>query len=99
MAEPYAFREMSSADLSLIRRWLATPEVVRWWGEPEQQFELVSGDLDEPDLVEDLVEEPEDDEAVGRRRAPGRSRMSGNRSARARSPASPSIRASEAPRQ
>ena len=36
---------------------------------------------------------------VGRRRAPGRSRMSGNRSVMARNPTSPSIRASEAPRQ
>jgi len=55
VAEPYAFRDMSSADLSLIRRWLATPEVVRWWGEPDQQFELVSGDLDDPDMDQFIV--------------------------------------------
>ena len=55
MAEPYAFRAMSRADLPLIRRWLATPEVMRWWGEPDQQFDLVSGDLDHPDMDQFIV--------------------------------------------
>jgi aminoglycoside 6'-N-acetyltransferase len=46
---------MSRADLALIRRWLSTPEVVRWWGEPEEQYELVSGDLDHPDMDQFIV--------------------------------------------
>src|SRR5216683_893596 len=37
---------MSAADLPLVRRWLATPEVTQWWGDSGAQFELVSGDLD-----------------------------------------------------
>ena len=28
--------------------WLGEPHVVRWWGKPDQQFDLVKGDLDEP---------------------------------------------------
>jgi aminoglycoside 6'-N-acetyltransferase len=46
---------MSRAELALIRRWLSTPEVVRWWGEPEEQYELVSGDLDHPDMDQFIV--------------------------------------------
>ena len=55
MATPYAFRAMSRADLPLVRRWLRTPEVVRWWGNPDQQYELVSGDLDHPDMDQFIV--------------------------------------------
>ena len=55
MALDYAFRRMSSADLPLIRRWLATPEVVRWWGDPSEQYALVSGDLDHPDMNQFIV--------------------------------------------
>jgi aminoglycoside 6'-N-acetyltransferase len=46
---------MSVSDLSLIRRWLQTPEVVRWWGEPDEQYALVSGDLDHPDMDQFIV--------------------------------------------
>jgi aminoglycoside 6'-N-acetyltransferase len=55
VADQYAFRAMSMADLALIRRWLSTPEVARWWGEPEAQYELVSGDLDHPDMDHFIV--------------------------------------------
>jgi aminoglycoside 6'-N-acetyltransferase len=39
---------MTAADLPLIQRWLALPHVREWWGDPHQQYALVSGDLDEP---------------------------------------------------
>lgn len=46
MAEsPYAFRSATAADLPMLRRWLATPEVVRWWGDPDEQFALLDADL------------------------------------------------------
>ena len=48
MAPAYAFRSMTAADLPLIQRWLALPHVSEWWGDPHQQYALVSGDLDEP---------------------------------------------------
>jgi aminoglycoside 6'-N-acetyltransferase len=48
MAPDYAFRPMVAADLPLIGRWLALPHVMRWWGDPREQYTLVSGDLDEP---------------------------------------------------
>jgi aminoglycoside 6'-N-acetyltransferase len=48
MAPDYIFRPMISADLPLIRRWLTLPHVRQWWGDPEEQYSLVSGDLAEP---------------------------------------------------
>jgi aminoglycoside 6'-N-acetyltransferase len=43
--DPYQFRPMTEADLALVRRWLAEPHVIEWWGDTYEQFELVSGDL------------------------------------------------------
>jgi hypothetical protein len=33
------------ADLPRLRAWLQTPEVVRWWGDPAEQLELIREDL------------------------------------------------------
>jgi aminoglycoside 6'-N-acetyltransferase len=47
MAHPaYVFRPMSKADLPLVKRWLAEPHVMQWWGDTYEQFEIVSGDLE-----------------------------------------------------
>ena len=51
----YLFRPMTAGDLSLIRRWLETSEVRRWWGQPDEQYALVSGDLDHPDMDQFIV--------------------------------------------
>jgi aminoglycoside 6'-N-acetyltransferase len=51
----YEFLSMTSADLPLIRRWLKTPHVSEWWHDPAEQFELVSGDLDHPDMAQFIV--------------------------------------------
>jgi aminoglycoside 6'-N-acetyltransferase len=45
-ADRYQFRPMTGADLALVRRWLAEPHVMQWWGDTYEQFELVSGDLE-----------------------------------------------------
>jgi aminoglycoside 6'-N-acetyltransferase len=55
MLADYVFRPMSKADLALIRRWLQTPEVRRWWGDPDEQYELVSSDLAHPDMDQFIV--------------------------------------------
>lgn len=44
----YSFRPAAAEDLPRLRRWLGGPEVVRWWGNPGEQFELLREDLDEP---------------------------------------------------
>jgi aminoglycoside 6'-N-acetyltransferase len=54
-SDPYAFREMTVDDLPMVARWLATPEVVEWWGEPEEQYALVAGDLDDPQMLQWIV--------------------------------------------
>jgi aminoglycoside 6'-N-acetyltransferase len=45
MASPYQFRPMSVADLPMVRRWLEAPHVAQWWRDPDEQFALVSEDL------------------------------------------------------
>jgi aminoglycoside 6'-N-acetyltransferase len=57
MALPYAFRPMTSADLPKVRRWLGLPHVREWWGDPSEQYALVSGDLEEPAMAQFIVSE------------------------------------------
>ncbi len=35
----------------MLRDWLRSPEVVRWWGDPVEQFALLDGDLSEPKMT------------------------------------------------
>jgi aminoglycoside 6'-N-acetyltransferase len=55
MASPYQFRPMSADDLPLVRRWLQAPHVAQWWHDPDEQFALVSGDLDDPAMNQFIV--------------------------------------------
>ena len=55
MAGPYRFRPMTTADLPRIKRWLALPLVREWWGDPAEQYALVSGDLEEPAVDQFIV--------------------------------------------
>jgi aminoglycoside 6'-N-acetyltransferase len=55
MALQYQFRPMSAADLPMIRRWLETPHVAQWWHDPDEQFALVSEDLDHPAMDQFVV--------------------------------------------
>jgi aminoglycoside 6'-N-acetyltransferase len=34
-----------------MRRWLDTPEVRRWWGDPDEQASLLAEDLDDPQMA------------------------------------------------
>jgi len=61
MAPDYAFRPMTSDDLPVIRQWLARPHVREWWGDPSEQYDLVSGDLDEPAMDQFIVSVGSDD--------------------------------------
>ncbi|MGY8632881.1 GNAT family N-acetyltransferase [Bradyrhizobium sp. 14AA] len=55
MAPSYGFRPMTAADLPLIRRWLGEAHVREWWGDPDEQLALVSGDLIEPAMDQFIV--------------------------------------------
>jgi aminoglycoside 6'-N-acetyltransferase len=55
MIERYQFRPMSAGDLPLVKDWLARPHVVAWWGDPDEQFGLVSGDMNEPAMDQYIV--------------------------------------------
>jgi aminoglycoside 6'-N-acetyltransferase len=52
----YSFRRAGHDDLPLLRGWLRTPEVMRWWGDPDEQFTLLREDLDEPRMVMRIVQ-------------------------------------------
>jgi aminoglycoside 6'-N-acetyltransferase len=51
----YVFRPMRAADLPLVKSWLTMPHVARWWGDPGEQFALVSEDLDHPAMDQFIV--------------------------------------------
>jgi aminoglycoside 6'-N-acetyltransferase len=51
----YTFRPANCADLPMLRDWLATPEVVRWWGDPQEQYALLEEDLRNPLMVMRIV--------------------------------------------
>jgi aminoglycoside 6'-N-acetyltransferase len=53
--QPYAFRPVARRDLALLRAWLRTPQVARWWGDPQEQAALIEADLDEPRMVMTIV--------------------------------------------
>jgi aminoglycoside 6'-N-acetyltransferase len=54
-SDAYAFRPMTAMDFEIIRRWLATPHVAQWWGDPREQFALISEDLDHPAMDQFIV--------------------------------------------
>jgi aminoglycoside 6'-N-acetyltransferase len=52
----YHFRPLTCADLPMVVHWLGTPEVVRWWGDPKEQIDLITEDLDDPLMRQWIVE-------------------------------------------
>jgi aminoglycoside 6'-N-acetyltransferase len=56
---PYRFRSFIYEDLQMVQRWLNTPEVVRWWGDPAAQLVLLTEDLAEPLMRQWIVEHRE----------------------------------------
>jgi aminoglycoside 6'-N-acetyltransferase len=40
----------------MAARWLQTPEVMRWWGDPKEQIDMIAEDLDEPLMRQWIVE-------------------------------------------
>jgi aminoglycoside 6'-N-acetyltransferase len=46
----YRFRRMTRDDLPMAHRWLETPEVRRWWSDPDGEVSLDAKDLDDPHI-------------------------------------------------
>lgn len=55
MSRTYKFRSVVRSDIALLDPWLRTPEVVRWWGTPDEQAALLLADLDEPRMAMQIV--------------------------------------------
>jgi aminoglycoside 6'-N-acetyltransferase len=53
---PYGFRPVVEADLVMLRRWLATSDVVRWWGDPDHEVELMRRNLTDAAVAMWIVE-------------------------------------------
>lgn len=51
----YTCRPAAREDLPLLRQWLETAEVVRWWGDPEKEAALLESDLSEPRMTMRIV--------------------------------------------
>src|ERR1700753_2349869 len=51
----YVFRQCVKEDLAMLAIWLRTPEVVHWWGNPEEQTRLLEEDLEEPGMTMRIV--------------------------------------------
>jgi len=49
--------------MAAIRGWLRYPHVREWWGDPDEQYVLISGDRDEPAMDQYVM--LIDDEAAG----------------------------------
>jgi aminoglycoside 6'-N-acetyltransferase len=53
--EAYGFRPATADDLPMLRAWLRTPEVARWWGDPDREAAILTGDLNEPAMTMRIV--------------------------------------------
>ena len=51
----YCLRPATIEDVPLLRRWLQTPKVVRWWGDPDEQLAMIMEDLTTPEMVQWIV--------------------------------------------
>ena len=51
----YAFRPMTARDFKIVQHWLKTPHVAQWWGDPHEQFALISEDLAHPAMDQFIV--------------------------------------------
>lgn len=51
----YTFREPTRDDLPMLRRWLSTPEVVHWWGDPAHEEALIVEDFDNEQMAQSIV--------------------------------------------
>ncbi|WP_419912172.1 GNAT family N-acetyltransferase [Hoeflea sp.] len=41
----YTFRTVTDADFDMLRKWLRTPAVAQWWGDPDHELGLMKRDL------------------------------------------------------
>jgi|ERR1700691_4450726 aminoglycoside 6'-N-acetyltransferase len=55
MSRRYAFRPAVAQDIPMLDAWQRTPEVARWWGDPDREAALLRADLSEPRMVMEIV--------------------------------------------
>jgi aminoglycoside 6'-N-acetyltransferase len=58
MTPAYEFHPMTAADLPLMRRWLESPHMREWWGEPETELGYVRDMIDARPFIFSVDDEP-----------------------------------------
>lgn len=48
MSGLYHFKPVTKNDSQLLKAWLSSPEVAKWWGDPDYELGLITEDLDNP---------------------------------------------------
>ncbi|MEX3008609.1 GNAT family N-acetyltransferase [Hoeflea sp. TYP-13] len=55
LSENYTFSPVTEADFPTLTCWLQTPEVRRWWGDPDHELSLIKEDLNDPRMANLIV--------------------------------------------
>jgi len=55
MGYNYTLRSFERADLPMIAEWLSTPHSQAWWGDRDEQLALITEDLDQPLMDQQLA--------------------------------------------
>ncbi|MEL6598625.1 MAG: GNAT family N-acetyltransferase [Pseudomonadota bacterium] len=51
----YTFSNVTATDIPLLARWLTTPDLRRWWGDPEEELAIIDEDRINPLMTTLLV--------------------------------------------
>lgn len=46
----YQFRKVERNDFPMLGEWLRSPELLNWWGDPEDELRLIRHDVDDPKI-------------------------------------------------
>lgn len=46
----YEFRKVERNDFPMLGEWLRSPELLKWWGDPEDEYRLIRHDVDDPKI-------------------------------------------------
>lgn len=46
----YQFRKVERNDFPMLGEWLRSPQLLKWWGDPEDEHRLIRHDADDPKI-------------------------------------------------
>ncbi|MEW7008124.1 GNAT family N-acetyltransferase [Lentilitoribacter sp. EG35] len=48
--QTYQFRNVERNDFPMLGEWLRSPELLKWWGDPEEEHRLIRHDINDPKI-------------------------------------------------